>query len=163
MYSSANELYRILKRLPDAVAVMSGAPNESDISGTVKFYQGNGAVLVVADIFGLPVSQNAPEDKIFAFHIHQGGCEDNGQEPFSQTGGHYNPNNCPHPYHSGDMPPLFSANGRAFSVFLTNRFSVSEVLGRSVVLHQGADDFSTQPSGAAGEKIGCGIITPTAR
>jgi len=48
-------------------------------------------------------------------------------------------------------------------VFLTNRFSVSEILGRAVVLHALPDDFKTQPSGAAGEKIACGNITPTAR
>ena len=160
MYSSANELYRILKRLPDAVAVMSGAPNESDISGTVKFYQGNGAVLVVADIFGLPVSQNAPEDKIFAFHIHSGTvCRGNNEDPFFNAGTHYNPDGSPHPYHRGDMPPLFSANGMAFLAFLTDRFTVEEVIGKTVIIHSGPDDFTTQPSGNAGEKIACGTIS----
>ncbi|MBP3600475.1 MAG: superoxide dismutase family protein [Clostridia bacterium] len=61
------------------------------------------------------------------------------------------------------MPPLFEVNGRAFSVFLTDRFSVPQILGKTVIIHALPDDFTTQPSGNAGEKIACGIITPTAR
>jgi len=72
--------------------------------------------------------------------------------------GHYNPDNLPHPYHSGDMPPLFGNDGTAFSVFLTNRFKIDEIIGRTVVIHAQPDDFTSQPSGNSGEKIACGII-----
>ena len=71
---------------------------------------------------------------------------------------HYNPNQCAHPYHAGDLPPLFGSNGYAFEAFLTDRFTVSEVIGRTVIIHSKPDDFSTQPSGNSGEKIACGEI-----
>ena len=71
---------------------------------------------------------------------------------------HYNPLGCPHPYHAGDMPPIFGAAGYAFSAFVTDRFTVRDVVGRSVILHGSPDDFTTQPSGNAGEKIACGEI-----
>ena len=71
---------------------------------------------------------------------------------------HYNPNGAEHPCHAGDLPPLFSAAGKAFMVFLTNRLSVNEVIGKTVVIHSNADDFTTQPSGNSGSKIACGII-----
>jgi Cu-Zn family superoxide dismutase len=41
---------------------------------------------------------------------------------------------------------------------LTDRFAVSEVLGKAVVLHRQPDDFHTQPAGNAGAKIACGLI-----
>lgn len=82
-----------------------------------------------------------------------------GGEGFPHSGSHYNPNDCPHPYHAGDLPPLFGANGFAFSVFLTDRFTVHEIIGKTVIVHASPDDFQTQPSGNAGEKIACGEIT----
>ncbi len=55
--------------------------------------------------------------------------------------------------HAGDLPPLLSNNGRAYCQVLTGRFRVSDVIGKTVVIHSGPDDFMTQPSGNAGEKI----------
>lgn len=81
--------------------------------------------------------------------------------PFANALTHFNPYDRPHPYHSGDLPPLFSSGGYAVSVFLTDRFSVNEVLGRAVIVHSSPDDFTTQPSGNSGEKIACGIIIAT--
>ena len=66
-----------------------------------------------------------------------------------ETGGHFNPLDCPHPYHAGDMPPLFSVNGNAFLCFMTDRFKIKEVLGKAVIIHSKPDDFTTQPSGNA--------------
>ena len=54
-------------------------------------------------------------------------------------------------------------NGKAFSAFLTDTFTVKEVLGRAIIIHSKPDDFTSQPAGNSGEKIACGIITPTAR
>ena len=54
-------------------------------------------------------------------------------------------------------------NGDAFSMFITNQFTVPEVIGKTVIIHAHPDDFHTQPSGNSGEKIACGIIRPTAR
>ncbi|MBR6728207.1 MAG: superoxide dismutase family protein, partial [Clostridia bacterium] len=90
-------------------------------------------------------------------------CAEGEDDPFAATGAHYNPEGCPHPYHKGDLPPLFGADGVAISAFLSDRFSVSEVLGKTVVLHSAPDDFTTQPAGGAGEKIACGVILPTKR
>ncbi|MBQ7333261.1 MAG: superoxide dismutase family protein [Clostridia bacterium] len=164
MYSSSNELYRILKRLPDGAAVISGSPDNSLISGTVKFYQGNSAILVVADIFNLPSQKEPCQKGIFAFHIHSGAeCRGNETDPFLDAGTHYNPEGCPHPYHKGDMPPLFAASGRAFLAFITDRFTVEEIIGKTVIIHSNPDDFTTQPSGNAGKKIACGVISKVKR
>ncbi len=166
MYYKSNENYfdSMLRRLPDAVAVMGGGPQNRQIGGTVKFYQAERGVLVVADIQGLPVSTERCQNDIFAFHIHSGSeCSGNGEDPFSNAGTHYNPTDCPHPYHAGDMPPLFGAGGRAFLAFLTDRFSVREILGKTVVIHDRPDDFTTQPSGNAGNKIACGTVSEVRR
>jgi Cu-Zn family superoxide dismutase len=56
------------------------------------------------------------------------------------------------------MPPLFAGTGRAFLAFFTDRFTVDEIIGRTVVVHAKPDDFTTQPSGNSGSKIACGQI-----
>lgn len=66
--------------------------------------------------------------------------------------------NVSHPSHAGDLPPLLGNNGYAWSAFLTKRFTIEEILGKSVVIHAMRDDFTSQPSGNSGEKIGCGVI-----
>jgi Cu-Zn family superoxide dismutase len=154
----------VLYRRSDAVAFINGSEKYMNIRGMVQFYDLRTAVLVRAEITGLPTATNACQKPIFAFHIH-GGTECTGSEadPFANTYGHYNPKECPHPYHSGDMPPLFGVKGTAFSVFLTDRFSVPEVLGKTVIIHARPDDFTTQPSGNSGERIACGVIIHTAR
>lgn len=166
MYYKNNDinLYGMLQRLPDAVAVMAGSQANGKIHGTVKFYQAARGVLIVADIFGLPTSSEPCDKRIFAFHIHSGSsCSGNENDPFADSGTHYNPDECPHPHHAGDLPPLFSADGRAFLAFLTDRFTVDEVVGKTVIIHDRPDDFTTQPSGNAGNKIACGIISKVKR
>ncbi|MBQ2999329.1 MAG: superoxide dismutase family protein [Clostridia bacterium] len=154
----------MLRRLPHAVAVMRGSEEYRQIHGVVKFYQARSGVLVVADILGLPVSEGTCGGGIFAFHLHGGtSCTGNEEDPFANAGTHYNPENCPHPDHAGDMPPLFCVGDRAFLAFLTDRFSVNEILGKTVVVHDGVDDFTTQPSGNSGNKIACGVISRVRR
>ena len=48
--------------------------------------------------------------------------------------------------------------GYAWQVFYDKRFFVDDILGRSVIIHSMTDDFSSQPSGNSGAKIGCGVI-----
>ena len=152
-------LDNILRSRPFAWAIMRGSESYSGIQGTVLFYESPYGVLVVSELRGLPSYDSPCESPIFAFHIHEGDtCSGNESDPFANARMHYNPNSCPHPYHAGDMPPIFGANGYALSAFLTDRFTIDEVVGRTVVLHAGYDDFSTQPSGNAGEKIACGEI-----
>ncbi|MBQ8615716.1 MAG: superoxide dismutase family protein [Clostridia bacterium] len=144
---------------PKAMAKVRGSAMYPNIEGDVWFYQTNFGVMVVADISGLPNATGNCNSPIFAFHIHAGAnCTGNSQEPFLNAGTHYNPNNCPHPYHAGDLPPLFSANGNAFLAVLTNRFKIDEIIGKTVIIHDKVDDFVTQPAGNSGNKIACGQI-----
>lgn len=135
-----------------AVAYVRGGEAYAGIRGTVRFFTRCGGTLVVADIAGLPDTDTG----FFAFHIHEGGdCRGSG---FPDTGAHYNPTAAEHPRHSGDLPPLLSDRGRAYCQVLTGRFRVDDVIGKTVVIHSDPDDFKTQPSGNAGEKIACGVI-----
>ncbi len=132
---------------PAAIAHVSGNRQAPCLYGTVKFYPAGKSVLVVAQICGLPQT----ETNIFAMHIHSGAtCLD--------SGSHYNPDNQPHPRHAGDLPPLFSCDGRAWFAVLTDRFRICEILGRTVIIHPGPDDFTSQPSGNPGSKVACGVI-----
>lgn len=151
----------ILRGRPQAVASMSGSGSYPGISGTVRLYQTRAGVLVFAEIRGLPKGENPCRERIFGFHIHTGtGCGGSMDEPFSDAMSHYDTNGCEHPYHAGDLPPLFGNDGFALSLFLTNRFSVREVLGKAVIIHDHPDDFTTQPSGHSGTKIACGVLRP---
>lgn len=144
---------------PAAHVSIKGSPAYPDILGNVDFYQTNMGVMVVAEIFGLPNPANSCKSPVFGFHIHSGGsCTGNETDPFANAMSHYNPKNCPHPYHAGDMPPLFGNQGYAFLMFLTDRFTVREIIGTTVMIHDKPDDFTTQPSGNSGNKIACGII-----
>ena len=154
----------VLRSIPQAKAVISGNEEYPDISGTVKFYQTRLGVIVNAELKGLPKSDSACNSRVFAFHIHEGGlCSGDKDDPFSNVMSHYNPRNCNHPYHAGDLPPLFGNNGHSLMIFLTDRFTVSEIIGRAVIIHDRPDDFSTQPSGNAGTKIACGEIRKISR
>ena len=147
-------LKMLLNNIPAATAEISG----NGIEGRVNFYDMEDETLVMADIRGLPRGEDCA-CKVFGFHIHEG--ESCGGENFDDTKGHYNPQNCPHPCHAGDLPPLFGNGGRAWMVFLTDRFRTDEIIGRTVVIHSSPDDFTTQPAGNSGEKIACGIINRT--
>lgn len=149
----------VLRKPPNAVSFINGSAKHEDVKGVVRFYQTKTGVIVIAEIIGLPSSSGDCDDSFFGFHIHSGkSCTGDEDDPFADTLSHFNPLSEPHPCHSGDFPPLLSANGRAFSAFLTGRFTVFDVIGRSVIIHSAPDDFTTQPSGNAGEKIACGII-----
>lgn len=149
------------KRKPCAFARINGSCHYPYIHGTIKFYHlANGKVLTVFDICGLPVENVRCAERFFAVHIHEKGtCEGTADEPFSEAGAHYNPHDCPHPMHAGDLGVLFAdCNGRAQSVTVFDNFCISEILGGSIIIHKNPDDFVTQPSGNSGERIACGVI-----
>lgn len=149
----------LLLRRPQAEAQLRGSDAHSGLRGTVRLYQTEAGVLLAAAVEGLPQSAGGCGADVFAFHIHSGGrCAGNARDPFAEALTHYDPGHCPHPGHAGDLPPLFGSGGRAVLLFLTERFTVEELLGRTVIIHARPDDFTTQPSGAAGEKIACGVI-----
>lgn len=144
--------------LPAAAAVLHGGDSAPELRGTVEFYPRKSGTLVIASVRGLPHSNPSG---FFAFHIHEGSsC---GGEEFAESGGHYNPADTPHPQHAGDLPPLLSADGTALLAVLTDRFTVQDVIGRTVIIHSGPDDFHSQPAGNPGMKIACGTIQPLAR
>lgn len=156
----------VLEGVPTAKAVIRGGELNNRIGGTVYLYPAGNGTLVVAEIFGLPrhISKNGKQEAagpFYAFHVHEGYACGNGSggEPFADTLGHYNPADEAHPLHTGDMPQLLSDKGYAFSAFFTPRFTPEQVMGRTIVIHQHADDFHTQPSGNSGTKIACGRVT----
>lgn len=152
-------LASVLQSRPCAISDIHGSDSYPDIAGCVRFYQTSAGVVVYAQLKGLPSDETSCHERIFAFHIHEG-CECSGstEDPFSGAGAHDNPHNHKHPYHAGDLPPLFGNNGTAAAVFLTNRFRIQEIIGKTLIIHDQPDDFTTQPSGKAGTKIACGVI-----
>lgn len=153
------DLTLMFRRAPQAVATVRGSRRHPGVYGTVRFYQTRHGVLVAAQFRGLPTPAEPCKNPVFGLHIHSGSaCSGNETDLFANAQGHYNPENCPHPYHAGDLPPLFGNHGYAFAAFLTDRFSAKEILGKTVILHGSPDDFTTQPAGNAGEKIACGEI-----
>lgn len=142
---------------PDAVAVLKGNAMHEDINGVVKFYSlPESGILIAVEVSDLPDGRDEDTPTFFAFHIHEtGDCSGN----FENTGAHYNPDNVPHPEHAGDLPSLLSNDGYVWTVIYDSFLTLPMILNRSVVIHQNPDDFMTQPSGNAGEKIACGVIT----
>lgn len=149
----------VLNKKPHSFANICGSYEYPDIHGQVRFFQTKYGTLVVTEVFGLPREYKECQDAIFACHIHEGAmCAGNCIDPFGQAMSHYNPDSCDHPYHAGDLPPLFGNDGYAFSVFLTDKFSPREIIGRTLIIHSAPDDFTTQPSGNSGARIACGVI-----
>lgn len=152
-----------LRQYPDAYARIAGGPGHAGLLGAVYFYRMGPGTLVLAQVEGLPHPPEPCASQVFAFHIHEGSaCTGTAADPFADAGSHYNPHGCPHPAHAGDMPPLFGNGGYAFQAFYTGRFTADEIVGRTVIIHAGPDDFTTQPAGNSGAKIACGIIVRVA-
>lgn len=158
-YEQVTNLNEIFHRKPQAKAILKGNRDYPKIKGTVSFYQTGQGVIVATEVMGLPSAEGNCKGSFFGFHIHEGGnCTGDMEMPFANALGHYNPEGCEHPFHAGDLPPLLGNRGYALSAFLTDGFSVREVVGRTVIIHANADDFHTQPSGNAGTMIACGEI-----
>lgn len=147
-----------------ASAVIRGGPLAPNIYGRVIFMDVPGGTQVYVDVYGLPEYKPAEGENLpigpHGFHIHQyGNCTVGDPEnPFQAAGDHWNPTNQPHGNHAGDLPVLFSNHGRAFMCFFTDKFKVADVVGKSVIIHQNPDDYRTQPAGASGKRLACGVI-----
>lgn len=139
---------------PPAIARIHGGNEFPTISGTVSFFPVREGIIISANIHGLPAKDTGGD--FFAFHIHEGSnCTGS---DFSDTGAHFDLHSALHPHHTGDLPPLFASHGRAYLEFWTDRFRISDVLGRTIIIHENTDDLHTQPSGNAGKRIACGKI-----
>lgn len=149
-----------------AIANIRGGPINPKINGVVFIKDVPWGSLVYTNIKGLPPYQPAKGDVDpigpFGFHIHEfGNCNiGDDDDPFKEAGGHWNPTDQPHGNHAGDFPVLFSNNGRAMMEFFTNKFKVSDVIGKSIIIHENPDDYRTQPTGNAGRRLACGVIKP---
>lgn len=147
---------QLVKDNPAAIAWVSGLSSEPQLNGSVRFYETPyRGILIEAEIFGLPNIRMVGSSDFYAMHIHEfGDCA----QPLNMTGNHYNPMNTMHPSHAGDLVPLLGNQGYAYLVFYDKRFTIDDIIGRSVIIHRNPDDFATQPSGNSGEKIACGVI-----
>jgi Cu-Zn family superoxide dismutase len=147
-----------LSGYPVACASVRGTSSIEGLRGEVWLYPFLEGTLVFADIEGIPFSG------FYGFHIHQyGPCiegDAGGYTGFPYVGGHYSPQNQPHPYHAGDLPVLMAYYGHAIMIVYTDRFVPAEVLGRSMVIHQWPDDYRSQPGGDSGGQIACGTFYP---
>lgn len=147
-----------------AVAYIKGGPLAPNLKGTVIFDDVPGGTWVCVKVSGLPYYQPGTDEKQpvgpHGFHIHENGsCEvGDPKEPFKAAGEHWNPTNQPHGNHAGDFPVLFSNNGIAIMCFFTDKFRVSKIIGKAVIIHESPDDYRSQPAGNAGKRLGCGVI-----
>jgi Cu-Zn family superoxide dismutase len=146
---------------PSATATLDPL-GSSTATGTVKFQDtGDGNVEVTADLTHVPPG-------VHGFHIHEkGDCGNNG----NNAGGHFNPNSMPHAapdtvsHHAGDFGNVTAEeNGEVHTHFTTHSVSLTEgsstsAVGHAVILHANPDDLTTQPSGNAGARIACGVVT----
>jgi Cu-Zn family superoxide dismutase len=145
---------------PRALAVLQPTGG-SGVSGEIVFGVAGSKVRVVAEIRGLTPGAHG-------FHIHENG--DCGAADGSSAGGHFNPSGRSHgnpdlsEHHVGDMPQLIAdVNGNARLTAYLDGVQLGEgagnIIGRSIVVHAGADDFKTQPAGNSGARLACGVIS----
>ena len=144
-----------------AIATIN-AKSGSSVSGTVTFSEIDGKVTMVAALNGLSEGNHA-------IHIHAVG--DCSAEDGTSAGGHWNPTDENHgkwmenPFHVGDIGNLeVGADGKGTISRETDLWCIDcdddnkNILGKAIIIHAGPDDFSSQPSGAAGSRVGCGEI-----
>lgn len=138
--------------------------SESSVQGTASFSQKGNQVTMKTDFSGLTPGEHA-------IHLHE--KADCSSADGKSTGGHWNPTHEPHGkwgdakgYHKGDIGNFVAdEEGNATMEFSTDEWCIGcedenkDILGKAVIVHQGVDDFVSQPSGAAGARISCtGII-----
>lgn len=141
-----------------AIAIISPA-SSSDVHGIVRFENSDKGVHIVADLSGLVPGSHG-------FHIHQWG--DISSANGTSAGPHFNPSKMSHggphdaAHHAGDLGNIeadVSGNAHLDTISPTLQLSGdTSIIGRSVVVHQHADDMTSQPAGNAGARIGVGVI-----
>ncbi|HJW94762.1 MAG TPA: superoxide dismutase family protein [Thermoanaerobaculia bacterium] len=144
---------------PTATATLSPTTGQT-AKGTVTFTDSADGTQVVVNLTNVPPG-------VHGFHIHDGGsCADDAKA----AGGHFNPDNMPHAapdatsHHAGDFGNVTADDkGEVHATFVTHSVTVAagnhSVVGHAVVLHANPDDLATQPTGNAGGRIACGVVT----
>jgi Cu-Zn family superoxide dismutase len=131
--------------------------------GTIDLTQVSDGVLIKLTAKGLPAGEHA-------FHVHAvGKCE----PPFTSAGGHFNPDGHKHGmmaadgHHAGDMPNLIVPASGEIAVEVVNTAvtlrkdrpnSLFKPDGTAFIIHAGADDYKTDPTGNAGGRIACAVV-----
>jgi Cu-Zn family superoxide dismutase len=144
---------------PSAKAMLQ-ALGESGVGGWVSFTAVDDGVQVEAQVTGLTPGKHG-------FHIHQWG--DCSAPDGKSAGGHFNPEGVDHAgpgaamAHAGDLGNLEAdEEGKATLALHSQRIALAEapenVLGRGVIVHELEDDLTSQPTGAAGGRLACGVI-----
>ncbi|MBC7659304.1 MAG: superoxide dismutase family protein [Chitinophagaceae bacterium] len=129
-------------------------------AGTVSFTKESDGIRVVASLTGVEPGKHG-------FHIHEKG--DCSAEDASTAGGHFNPAGSPHAApsasvrHVGDLGNIEIKKDGTGTLKITVKnpkdFSAwADISGKSVIVHEKADDLKSQPSGDAGKRIACGLI-----
>ena len=138
-----------------------GETNESGVAGKAVFTQ-------IGDNIKLVVSLANASAGEHAVHIHTTG--DCSAPDGTSAGGHWNPTGVAHgkwgegEFHLGDIGNMTVDDQGMGKIELTtnlwemNTGSDIDIVGKAIIVHAGADDFVSQPSGNAGARIGCGVI-----
>lgn len=145
---------------PDARAAFVDAGGEPN--GMAELTRTAHGVLINLEVTGLPAGQWV------AFHIHETGSCDHttGHE---SAGGHFNPADVEHGFltgtgpHAGDMPNQWVGDDGVLRAQVLNTFvqlgeGDADIAGRALMVHAGADDYESQPTGDAGDRLACGVI-----
>lgn len=132
----------------------------NDVNGVVRFFEEEEGIRVVAEVYDL-----APNSK-HGFHIHQYG--DCSAVDGTSAGGHFNPQDTEHggpesdERHVGDLGNIeVDENGFAELDMVDPMLSfegANSIIGRGIIIHEGEDDLESQPTGAAGSRLSCGVI-----
>lgn len=132
---------------------------EGERIGRVELLDGAGGLLLKVEVNGL-------EPGVHGLHVHETGrCE----PPFGSAGGHYAPASHAHGLlsedgpHAGDLPNLVVGDeaSTATAHVWAHGLSVTELTrgdGSALVIHAAADDYRTDPAGAAGDRVACAAI-----
>ncbi len=134
--------------------------------GMVMLQETPHGVLVTTDVKGIPAGEHG-------FHFHEKGMCDAAQK-FTTAGAHFTAGKAQHGLmvpagpHGGDMPnALVGADGMYKSQVLNTGVtlrpgpkSLADADGSALVIHAKADDYKTQPSGDAGDRIVCAVVAP---
>jgi len=148
---------------PKKIIINLESKSDSNVAGTVVFTENNGEVKMVALLSSL-------EEGEHAIHLHD--KADCSSTDGKSAGGHWNPTGQPHGkwgdatgFHKGDIGNFKAdANGNGTITFVTDQWCIGcdddtkNIIGKGVIVHQGTDDYTSQPSGAAGSRVSCGGI-----
>lgn len=136
--------------------------SNSKVTGTATFIQKNNNVTLVAKLAGLTPGTHA-------IHIHE--KSDCTAPDGSSAGGHWNPTFKKHgkwgapEHHKGDIGNFIAdENGNGSIEFSTQEWCIDctdetkNIIGKGLIIHQGGDDFASQPAGNAGARVACGAV-----